>query len=192
MNQRMKAEDITENESNMRWETHERLHNVTERGFDKDLNHITERIDANLEAHERVHEIHAAAHEREHSMTNLALEKAEQSMDHRLDSMNEFREQLNKQTATFLSRESYEKAHQELIDKIDLALSTLTEKDNVVTQSLVNRHDSDFNSLRDLIGAEREIRKAFEGSINTWKWLAGFLGASGVAGVIFLFATRTT
>lgn len=187
----MQEEYRTREESDLMWEAHEK-HHILENELDtKDFSVVNIRMEDFRIAHEKVHDIHSHAHDREHEMTNLAITKAAQSMDVRLESMNEFRDQLTVQSQTFLTREVFEKYTQDFDAKMDLALSSVADKSDTLMRSLVNSHNSDYNSLRDLIQAEREIRKAFEGSINAWKWLAGFLGASGVAGVVFLFATRT-
>lgn len=123
--------------------------------------------------------LYKESQDREQSLIKEALNKSESSMDHRLEAMNEFRSQLDRQAGTFITRESYETALDALSEKFDSAL-----------RSLINRHDSDYNSISKDLQTEREIRKTFQGSVNTWRWIAGFLGASGVAGVIALFITR--
>jgi len=45
-------------------------------------------------------------------------EAARREMERRLETMNEFREQLNKQAATFITRDIYESRHQTLCDHI--------------------------------------------------------------------------
>jgi len=173
-------------------DTHQHLHEQIEKALNKDSAAMKEALTAAITAHNREHELNRIAHEREHELNDKALNKAEQSMDKRLEGMNEFREQLNSQTATFVNRETFERYTKESDVKIDAALLALTDKWDTISKSLVNRHDSDFNSLAGEIQAEREIRKSFEGSVNTWKWLASFLGASGVAGVIYLFINTST
>ena len=60
---------------------------------------------------------------KEHIESRLgALEKATSlaanNMERRLESMNEFRQQLREQAATFVSKTEYDSKHQLLIDKI--------------------------------------------------------------------------
>lgn len=50
-----------------------------------------------------------------------AVTKAESAADKRFDLINEFREALTDQTATFLPRIEYDAAHQALVDRINLA-----------------------------------------------------------------------
>ena len=44
-------------------------------------------------------------HSKEHDLITLALKKAEETMDTRLDGMNEFRHQLDKQSENFATRD---------------------------------------------------------------------------------------
>lgn len=140
-------------------------------------------------AHQREHALHGNSHEMEHRMAQEALEKADAGLERRLEGMNEFRAQLEKQAGAFLTREVFEAYVKEQTAKVETALTNSNDKYDTLIKAIVNRHDSDTDSLREEIQREREIRKTFEGSVNTWKWLATFLGASGVAGVIIMFAT---
>lgn len=153
---------------------------VTHREFDYSWN-----------AHMREHQLHEDAHELEHAMTSEALTKADLALERRLEGMNEFRAQLEKQSGAFLTREVFEQIIKELTNKTDSALTNSAEKYDTIVKAIVNRHESDMQALKDEIQGEREYRKTFEGSINTWKWIATFLGASGLAGVILMFATGT-
>jgi len=47
---------------------------------------------------------HAAAHEREHQAVQLAISKAEDSLTVRLESMNRFREQLDRERGSYVTR----------------------------------------------------------------------------------------
>lgn len=174
----------------LHWQAHEMIHEVLDKNIDRAERVLAQKLEEQLKAHERVHAIHETSHEREHQMTNTALTKAEQSMNLRLEGMNQFREQLNSQTQSFLTREIFDKYTKDVEAKMELALQSLEDKDEALIRALANRHDSDYNTIRELLQSEKEIRRSFEGSINTWKWIAGFLGASGVAGVILLFAQR--
>lgn len=164
-----------------------------------------------LEGHGREHDLHDKAHFMEHQMTSEALNKADRALEIRLEGMNEFRAQLEKQAGAFLTREVFEQFIKELTEKTERALITNADKYDTIIKAIVNRQDTDSDSLSSAIQEskesikeevqqlreslkteiqqEREYRKTFEGSINTWKWIATFLGASGVAGVILMFAT---
>lgn len=161
-------------------------------------------------AHIQLHSMHDKSHELEHSMTSEALNKADSALERRLEGMNEFRAQLDRQTATFLTREIFDSYTKEESNKVEVALTASSDKYDTIIKAMVNRHESDTETLENEIQAlkeafqtqlqtstsslekeiqgEREYRKTFEGSINTWKWLLGFLGASGLAGVIYMFA----
>lgn len=143
-----------------------------------------------FDAHQREHDLHAKSHESEHIMSERALTKADTGLERRLEGMNEFRAQLEKQAGAFLTRETFEAYSKEQTNKSELALKNTAEKYDTIINAIVSRHDSDFESIRESIQSEREYRKSFEGSMNTWKWIASFLGASGVAGVILLFLTK--
>ena len=54
-----------------------------------------------------------------HLKNDEALRSAKDEMNRRLEGMNEFRKQLEKQTVTFLSREEYEAKHQLINHKIE-------------------------------------------------------------------------
>lgn len=182
---------VSQKQSEGQWKAHDRLHHLIEKNLERESRDSKETLRAVMAAHAREHQLHEQAHVREHEMATIALNKAEDSMNRRLEGMNEFREQLNSQAAYFVTREAFERYIKENELKTDTAISALTDKWETVAKSLVNAHNTDFNSLSGEIQNEREIRKVFEGSMNTWKWLASFLGASGVAGVILLFATNT-
>lgn len=49
--------------------------------------------------------LHAEAHKREHYHGDVAVQKAYETMDKRLEGMNEFRDQLRDQAATFARRD---------------------------------------------------------------------------------------
>jgi hypothetical protein len=141
-------------------------------------------------AHEREHELHSKFHDTEHIMTQTALEKADSTLEKRLTEMNQFREQLERQAGSFITRTTFDDFVKERNDKLDTAIRTIVEKYDSLLNAVVSRHDSDIGAIREQLQSEREYRKSFEGSMNTWKWIASFLGASGVAGVIILFITR--
>lgn len=141
-------------------------------------------------AHQREHDLHQSFHDSEHNMTELALNKADEALERRLEQMNEFRAQLEKQASTFLTRDLFDQYTKEQVNKIEDAIVNNAEKYDTIIKAIVNRHDSDNESLRTEIQSEREHRKTFEGSVNTWKWILGFIGASGLGGVILLLIER--
>jgi len=62
---------------------------------------------------------HEELNEQKFIMTKQAVDKAEQANDRRLENMNEFREQLKKQTETFITRDMYFSEHKFLSSKVD-------------------------------------------------------------------------
>lgn len=77
------------------------------------------------DAHAVLHKVEAQAHKEQHAAEHTAVGVAQASMDKRLDAMNEFRDQLRDQAATFISRsqydafvQHYEKAHDEVLQQV--------------------------------------------------------------------------
>lgn len=135
-------------------------------------------------------------HEQELRMLNEAFiekERVTQFNEYarRLETLNHAHEKAVEAQRSTVPRELFDNYVNENSDRVSSAISTINEKNETLAKSLINRHDADYNGLRELLQGEREARKSLEGSINTWKWIASFLGASGVAGVIILFATGT-
>lgn len=62
---------------------------------------------------------HEELNDQKFLMTKEAVAKAEQSNDKRLESMNEFREQLRTQSETFLTKEIYNAEYKFMMSKID-------------------------------------------------------------------------
>ena len=152
---------------------------------------VTEReIELRWTAHAKEHEMHDVAHEVDHGHTTDLIHKNEETTDKRIDRMSDVILQLQNQSTSFLTRDAYDRAHLDLEEKLRSEISSLEDRHEALIKSMLNRHESDYNAVRESIQAEREVRRSLEGSLNTWKWLAGFLGASGVAGVILFFATQ--
>jgi hypothetical protein len=176
-------------ESDIRWAHHVRDHEHLSKAIELAEDKSAKALATALSDHQREHEIHINAHAKEHEYTNLAIIKAEGSLDKRLEGMNEFRAQLSSQTATFVTREIFDRYSKEMAEKVDVAFKASNAKQEALTAAQTERHESEMRNLFLQVQTERELRKAFEGSINTWKWIVGFLGASGLAGVIMLFVT---
>lgn len=132
---------------------------------------VSTRVDGNRD----LDEARWRGHEHEHALSVVAVSKAEAGLDRRLEGMNQFRAQLDRQAADFITREAYD---------------AQTDRFDAIFRAQAAKHDSDNDALKDQVQTEREIRKSFEASVNTWKWIASFLGASGIGGVILLFVTR--
>ena len=79
-----------------------------------------------------------------------ALELAFNHLNSRLEGMNDFRQQLQSQTATFITRNE----HDDLIKKVDVSIKELKEADNnfinrAEHEALTLRLTSDIQSLRE-------------------------------------------
>lgn len=58
--------------------------------------------------HDALHSFHDSTHRREHEAHNLAISKAETGLTLRLETMNEWRAQLNAERTNFVTREQLE------------------------------------------------------------------------------------
>lgn len=66
---------------------------------------LREYVETLVQVHARETATAFESHKREHILIQQALSKAEESMNRRLEGMNEFRAQLDKQQITFATRE---------------------------------------------------------------------------------------
>ncbi len=69
---------------------------------------LAERVRETAEFHAAAHDREHKAHEREHVLSEAALVKSDLTLDKRLDSANAFRQQLQDQNATFVSKDTIE------------------------------------------------------------------------------------
>ncbi len=88
---------------------------------------LRELFDAHRMAHQREHEQHEKEHYREHDATEQAIQVAVQAMDKRLDAMNEFREALTSQQATFVRRDMLDAFAKESEKKLDTLSEVINE-----------------------------------------------------------------
>ena len=63
---------------------------------------------------------HKRAHEKEHELLERARVDSRDEMARRLDSMNEFRRQLERAEQSLMSREEWRLAHAALIDRVEV------------------------------------------------------------------------
>jgi len=139
-------------------------------------------IDERHKAHYEEHRIHEKAHEREHAATEQAIKTATVSLDRRLDQMNEFRNALTEQAATFVRRETLD--------------AFITERRHAL-EVVGDEMDKRYDELRQLIGTEREERRANEGVKRGMSQTTGIIvGAIGVAAtlisILVIFANFAT
>lgn len=76
-------------------------------------------IDSLVASSQQLDRAHSEAHTREHVMNDQAIVKAYETMEKRLESMNEFRDQLRDQAATFVRREVLDTAMTGLTQRIE-------------------------------------------------------------------------
>ena len=144
-----------------------------------------------LEAVSRERKIHADAHEREHlahSQVHMdaqrAVDKAEAAIETRLHTMNEVRDQMRDQNASFVRLDAFE---------------TFKDERRQALSALDSSIDARMEGLRNLIATEREERRASEGTKKgISQSTAIVVGAIGLAAtvisviiVIMNFATGT-
>ena len=125
-----------------------------------------------------------------------AVEKERQiqfnEYERRLTTLNHAHEQALEAQAKTVPREVFDNYVKESDSRVQLALKSVTEKYDTLIAAKTETHQTDVKIINEQIATEREIRKENQGSIATWKWLIGFLGVSGVGGVILLFLTRAS
>jgi len=113
--------------------------------------------------HQREHEAAERAHRREHDADQRAIDLAVTGIDHRLNELNQLRREVITDRSLLVSRESYDADQTALKNEVR------------------SRHDT--TTLR--VEALEKIINRAEGSLNTWRGIAAFLGVSGVAAVIW-------
>ena len=79
--------------------------------------HRTAHSDAHT-AHEKIHDVAAAAHREQHLQERRAIDVAVAAMDKRLDSMNQFRDQLREQAGDFVNKDVFEARFREIEKEI--------------------------------------------------------------------------
>ena len=113
--------------------------------------------------HDREHEAAERAHRREHDADQRAINLAVQGIDRRLDELNQLRKEVVTDRSMFLSSETYAAEHNGL--KIELRTKV--------------------DALGQRIDALEKVMDRAEGAVNTWRFIAGFLGVSGVAALVW-------
>ena len=124
--------------------------------------------------HEREHDKADSVHRREHETEQRSLELAAAQIERRLDDLNELRAEVLKDRTEYVRLDIYRAEHgalkSELLAQID-KVSGLTE---AIRASLDN--------------VQKSLDRA-EGAVNTWRFIAGFLGIGGVALIIWSLAS---
>lgn len=123
--------------------------------------------DARWRQHEREHDTAERTHRREHEAEQRSLELAANQVDRRLAELNELRSEVVKDRSMFLRVETYNAEHKALASQVDALVSALAAR---------------------LDAVEKAFDRA-EGAVNTWRWIAGFLGIGGVALIVWSLTT---
>ena len=113
--------------------------------------------------HEREHEAAERAHRREHDADQRAIDLAVAGIDRRLDELNQLRREVITDRSQFVLHGSYEADLQAI--KIEFR----------------GKHDA----VDARIDALEKIIDRAEGSINTWRGIAAFLGLGGIGAIIY-------
>lgn len=88
---------------------------------------LREFFEAHRISHQREHGQHEKEHERDHVATEQAIKVATSSMDKRLDGLNEFRQTLTEQQATFVRRDMLDAFIKDMEKKHDSLATTVEE-----------------------------------------------------------------
>ena len=147
-------------------EAHVGLHVSDRRAVETALEAEQRRLEEHRTAHAAAHEAHSALHDSsnaahvdQHRAEQRAIEAATTAMDKRLDAMNEFRDQLRDQAASFVRRDQ--------LESLDASV------------------DRRYEELRSLIATEREERRSNEGARRGINQSTAFIvGAIGLTGTI--------
>lgn len=111
--------------------------------------------------------------------------KAEGTQEKRLESLNEFREQQKDLIGTFLPRAEYDRAHTDLVERVEKLGSTLNEKIDTVERREGERRDELAGRLAALQATISTASGHSAGLNAGWGYIvgaAGFIGA--VIGIV--------
>jgi chromosome segregation ATPase len=93
-----------------------------------------------------------AQHNREHQMIQDAVAKAEQSVNVRLEGMNELRAQINSERGSYLSRAEYDAKHEALAHAVDALERSMIAKIDNAERTLASRIASLENAQANMAG----------------------------------------
>lgn len=113
--------------------------------------------------HDKEHEAAEKAHQREHSAEGKALELAVTGIERRLDELNQLRKEVVLDRSQFLTLSTWDAEHKAV--KVEMRT-----KDEALDQR---------------IDAIEKIVDHFQGSLNTWRGIAAFLGLGGVGAIVW-------
>lgn len=104
----------------------------------------------------------AALREQAQSYLNLALHLQAEEYERRLDSLNHAHEQALEAQRQTVPRELFDQYVKESAARVELA----------------------FSSLQGRLDSIEQLADRREGALATWRFIAGFLGVSGIVGVV--------
>lgn len=122
--------------------------------FDARIDALSTEVQAFIADHQSVHargaehvdrQVHELVEQlrRENQMRDEAMEKAiekeETAINHRFESVNEFRATLSDQAANLLARDEYTSSHQVLIDRINDLVTRMTTLESLAAGRLAQR-----------------------------------------------------
>lgn len=113
--------------------------------------------------HDKEHETAERTHRREHEAEAKAVALAVEGIDRRLDELNQLRKEVVLDRSAFVERGTY-KAESDAL-KVELR--------------------GKYDALGTRIDALEKVMDRAEGSINTWRAIAGFLGLGGIGAIIW-------
>ena len=113
--------------------------------------------------HDREHVTAEVAHRREHESDNKAIQLAVNTVDQRLAALNELRQEVLTDRNLYIQRTEH-----------GAELNAMKAEYRAETKALSTRIDT----------VEKLLDKA-EGSLNVWRFIAGFLGLGGIGAVVW-------
>jgi len=116
--------------------------------------------------HDKEHEAAEKAHQREHQSEGKAVDLAVDGMERRLDELNQLRKEVVLDRSQFLTVSTWDAEH----------------------KALKNEMRTKQEAMDKRIDTLEKIIDHFEGSLNTWRGIAAFLGVTGVGAVIYAIA----
>jgi hypothetical protein len=128
-------------------------------------------------------------------LTERAVAKAEADMNHRLQGMNEFRGQLERQSTTFITREQieaaragYEIAIRQAVEKFETLISSNTERVERMQVSLTKLEARmSTTESADAVGLNTVTRvSAIENQISNWSGKLSIIGIAWTLAILFL------
>lgn len=158
-----------------------KAHDVTREAIKLGRDSAAELASVHAAAHEREH----VAHQHEHVLTEDALKKAATHIDQRLAAMNEFREQLRDQAATFVRRELMDAEFKALAARLETAITG-------VEQLVSQRAQSNADRITVLEQNQAQAAGRDKGIGTSWAVVLAVVGLVGglIGIVVFVLSLR--